>query len=160
MPNRGGRPTKFTPHLGAEVIKALNAGMLLQDAAEFAGIHRDTLHTWLTKGAKRRNPLDALRAFSDEVRRARMSAKLRAVAYVHGAMKENWKAAAWWLQVTDPKHYGPKIRVTLEQEFTDALARISKRLPAEVYEQVLDAILEDSGGAGESPTSEGEELEH
>lgn len=150
---RGGRPTKFTPQLGAEVLKALQVGMLLQDAAQFAGVHRDTLGSWVRQGARKPHP-HPLREFSDAFSKGRMSGKFRALARIHAGMAKDWKAAAWWLGVTDPKNYGPKVRVTLEQEFSDALARIAKRLPEDVYELVLDAILEEDSCEGEvSPSS-------
>lgn len=154
------KPTKFTEAIAAEILKALRAGMLMQDAAEFAGIHKDTLYTWMAKGAKRTKKEDLLRKFSDDVTKARSEAKFRAVARVHAGMAKDWKAAAWWLGVSDPKNYGPKVRITLEQEFSDALTRIRKRLPLDVYEKVLDAITEGDGGEGESSPAPGEELPH
>jgi hypothetical protein len=153
-----GRPSIFTKALGDEVLKFLNAGMLVQDAAAAAGIHRDSIYTWVAKGKTSKDP--DLKAFSDAVPKARMTAKVRAVASVNAAMGKNWKAAAWWLSVSDPKNYGPKVRVTLDQEFTDALARIRAKVSPEVYEQVLAAVVEDEdgGGAFEDPRGETEPL--
>jgi hypothetical protein len=155
-----GRPTKLTPAIWDEIIRALKAGMLLHDAAEFAGISRDTLSRWMKKGERSADEADEYRQFSDAVAKARSAAKLRAVGAVHAHMTKHWKAAAWWLSVTDPRNYGPKVRVTLEQEFSRALARISKRVSTDVYEQVLDAILEDDGAPRESEAGESEELKH
>ena len=151
-----GRPTKFTPEIAAEVVKAVKAGMLLQDAAQYAGLDRTTLYRWLKEGAKKRDPKHPLADFCNMVSQGNGVAKLRAIGSVHAAMGNDWKAAAWWLGVTDPKNYGQKVRVTLEEEFSDALARIRKRLPPTVYEQVLEAILEGSGGEGEGADPLGE----
>jgi len=154
MKNKGGRKTIFTRALGEQIVKALAAGMLMKDAAEYNGINVDSIYTWVKWGQTRKDP--DLQWFAGEVPKARASAKARAVASVHGAMKKDWKAAAWWLGITDPKHYSQKVRVTLESEFTDALARIQEKLSPEVYEQVLAAIVDDGGDVGAEPDSLGE----
>lgn len=156
---RLGRPTIFTPALGEEVLKYLRTGMVVQDAAQLAGIHKDSIYTWAAKGRKPGAPPE-LKDFAVAFPKARMTAKSRALTCVNLAMTKNWKAAAWFLGVSDPKNYGPKVRVTLDQEFNDALARIRAKVPAEVYEQVLAAVVEDEdgGGVGEDPHSETEPL--
>lgn len=149
-----GRPTKFSPELAAEILKALKVGMLVQDAWTFAGVPESTYYDWVEMGARQKS--GPLREFSEAVSKARSSAKLRAVGAVHTGMSKDWKAAAWWLGVTDPKNYGPKIRVTLEQEFSDALARIKQRVSPEVFETVLDAIVSGGSMEGEGTPGGGE----
>lgn len=141
---KGTEDVRYDERVAAELLKALKLGMLLQDAAAFAGMTRETLYKWRTvgKGKPEGHPL---RDFADAVSKARMSAKLHAVGRVTAAMAEDWKAAAWWLGVTDPANYGPQVKVTLEAEFRAALERVQKALPRGVYEQVRNAIIADGG---------------
>jgi len=44
-----GRPSKRTPEVEALIIKALGVGLSYETAADFAGIHRDTLLDWRRK---------------------------------------------------------------------------------------------------------------
>ena len=44
-----GRPTKRTPEAEALIIKALGVGLSYEVAADFAGVHRDTLLDWRRK---------------------------------------------------------------------------------------------------------------
>ena len=44
-----GRPTKRTPQAEALIVKALGVGLSFEVAADFAGIHRDTLLDWRRK---------------------------------------------------------------------------------------------------------------
>ena len=41
-----GRPSKRTPEVEALIIKALGVGLSYEVAADFAGVHRDTLLAW------------------------------------------------------------------------------------------------------------------
>lgn len=139
-----GAPTKFDPEKASRVLDAFKLGALVQDAAAFAGVTRQCLHDWMKRGALR--PIgDPLRDFVDAVSQQRSSTKVQTVGKVLLAASRDWKAGAWWLGVTDPKNYGPKIRVTLEEEFTNALQRIEKRLPPDVFTAVLQAIAEGDG---------------
>lgn len=45
-PRRAGRPSKRTPEVEALILKALGVGLSYEVAADFAGIHRDTLLSW------------------------------------------------------------------------------------------------------------------
>lgn len=45
-PRRTGRPSKRTPDVEALILKALGVGLSYEVAADFAGIHRDTLLSW------------------------------------------------------------------------------------------------------------------
>jgi hypothetical protein len=153
---RRGRPTIFTQAIAAELMKAFRLGATVREACEFSGISKDSLYEWLKKG--RKAPAGSeLREFADGIPKARGAAKFRALGYWHAAMPKDWKAAAHWLAIEDPARYGPKVRVTLDQEFTDALTRIRRRLPIEVYEQVLAAIAEDESPGGVGADTPGEE---
>lgn len=46
-----GRPTKLTPEIQERILLYLSTGAYLETAASACGIHRDTLHSWLSRGA-------------------------------------------------------------------------------------------------------------
>lgn len=45
-PRKPGRPSKRTPAVEALILKALGVGLSYEVAADFAGVHRDTLLAW------------------------------------------------------------------------------------------------------------------
>jgi len=47
-----GRPTKLTPDVHDAIVTAIRLGATLDVAAENAGLTRETIHDWHTKGAK------------------------------------------------------------------------------------------------------------
>lgn len=138
--------TEFTKKVGDEVLRALRVGMTMTDAAEFAGVSKTCLYAWL-RAAKSKPQRDPLARFAHAVSKGRTCAKFDALEKVSYA--RDWKAAAWWLGVTDPKNYGPKIRVTLETEFSAALERLKAVLPPETYAKAIDAIAGGDGEGGE-----------
>jgi transposase-like protein len=71
-----GRRTKLTPTTHDRIIQAIRAGATLEAAAGAAGVHEATLHRWLTAG-EAEDATDALRAFREDVYRARDELEVR-----------------------------------------------------------------------------------
>lgn len=145
--------TEFTKKVGDKVIDAIRVGMTMEDAAEFASISKSTLFRWLGLAASRDSGR-LLKNFSDRVSQAKQSEKFRSLQKIHRA--KDWRAAAWWLGVRDPKTYGPKVRVTLDSEYEAALERLKKALPPEMYDLALDAIIRGEGEGEEGGAAAGE----
>jgi hypothetical protein len=143
-PRGRGRPTKFTPEVAELIVKALRRGSLLQDAADYARVRRETVFRWLKEG-ETQEPGEPLEEFCNAVREAQSHARRIVVGRILKASRTDWRAGAWWLGVTDPANYGPKVRVTLEEEFAGAAERIAGLdLPDATKERILAALVGES----------------
>lgn len=149
-----GRPTDSYEAQAEEVLKYLRLGMSRAEACRLATIGESTLSTWVSVG---QGALEGGRewTFAKAVESAEDFAKKHSLEKITGS--RDWRAHAWLLSVREPARFGQKVRVTLEQEFTDALERIRKRVSPDVYEQVLDAVLSGGSEEGEVPPPPGEE---
>ena len=122
-----GRPTKYTPDLGARIVGAMQAGAIPKVAAGVASINQDTLYRWLREGGRmkprtRRNPqpseqgrpvLATLRDFSEAYKKAEDAAEVRQLRHIDDAargdrdrgVRGEWTAAAWLLERRHPDRY-------------------------------------------------------
>ena len=108
---RGRRPLLDGPK--REVfLMAIRAGNRVSAAATYAGISTTSVHEWLRRGEGRdaRAATEPYVSFAREVRQARAHAEVAAVAKIRAAMPRNWRAAAWWLERTNPAWRRPKDR--------------------------------------------------
>jgi len=135
-----------------ETIRVLRMGQPVTVACSFAGITKATFHKWLRVGNAR--PVgDQLRAFADEVAKAREAAKVMALGSVFKGMQKDWKAAAWFLGVTKPAEFGQRVRVTLEEEFTGAIENLESDFAddPQLLGKILASITRRRSGTGNGP---------
>lgn len=152
-----GQPSKLTPERRQKFTDSLKVGNTVECAAAYAGIGYTTVHRWMNKGEAQTR--GEYRDFWNTVNEARAEAETGAVANIRKAMPKQWGAAAWYLEHSNPLKWGPRIKVTIESELNAILDRLSKALPAELYEQVLVAISAGDGAgtvAGSAAEPEGE----
>ena len=116
----------------------LRAGNYLEVAATAVGIHRSTLHRWMRLG--RGQVRGRYRRFLTAVERAQAEAESRDVALIAKAASDDWRAAAWRLERKQPRRYGPRVAVSVQQELDAVLDRLKKGLPPETYEKVLELM--------------------
>lgn len=159
MPVKRGRgqPSKLTPERKAKFVNALKVGNSVECSARFAGLGESTVHRWLARGEH--ETTGQYREFWEETAEARATAETAAVSYIRSAMPKHWGAAAWYLEHSNPLKWGPRIKVTIENELNATLDRLEKSLPPDLYERVLVAIAARDGSgaiAGSSAESEGE----
>lgn len=133
-----GRPTKYSPEVGARVIGAMRIGAIPKVAAGAAGVNQDTVYRWLREGNRmpprtRRNPapvdgegrpiLQTLRDFSEAYEKAMEACEVRQLQNINAAAAGNvdkgvtpqWMAAAWLLERRHPERYArPAQRVIHE----------------------------------------------
>ena len=105
-----GRPTKLTPELQEELLKALKGGTYVEDACAYVGLGVTTFYRWMNE-AQSEDATDELREFRAAVEKARASAVVRNVALLQKAAEDSWQAAAWWLERTRPDHYGRRTNI-------------------------------------------------
>jgi len=101
-----GRPTKLTPELQAELIRAIGSGAFIEAACDYVGIDPGTYHRWMTKGAEEDAP-EVYREFREAVKKARAAVALLMAGRILAAADDGtWQAGAWWLERSHPDQYG------------------------------------------------------
>ena len=133
-----GRP-KLDPATMQRIVDLIRAGNYLEVAATAAGIHRSTLHRWLKYGRARQK--GRFKKFVLAVEKAQAEAESRDVALIARAATEDWRAAAWRLERKQPRRYGPRVALSVQQELDSVLERLKKGLDVEAYEKVLELMV-------------------
>lgn len=150
------RPTLLSKEVQDSICETIRAAGTVEDAAVRVGVHESTVREWMARGKMEES--GPYREFHDAVRKARIDRRLGLEALIRKQAPDHWQAAAWLLERTEPKRYAQRVRVHVEEQLTDAVARVTRALATEpdVLERVLAAIAqEDSdGGAGEDSGSE------
>lgn len=113
--------SKLTPRVVERVGLSLRHGDYLETAAVLAGVTRQTLYNWLSRGQAEAelleadpeadvNPAEALYLdFFDTTTHARAVAECRDVEIIARAGDlEDWIASAWLLERRRPEKYGPR----------------------------------------------------
>jgi hypothetical protein len=110
-----GRKTKLTPELQEEVVKRIRAGNYIQVACEAVGISHTTYFNWIKKGEEGKRPYVE---FLEAVKKAESEAQVNYVATVASHARDQWQAAAWWLERRFPDKWGRKDRLDIKGEIT------------------------------------------
>jgi len=112
-----GRPTKLTPEVQKQICDAIEAGNYIETAAQYAGIEKSTLYSWLKEGARAKS--GKKKEFSNAVKKALAKSEMRDVFIIGKAAEQNWQAAAWRLERKFPDKWGRKEKQTLEHTGKD-----------------------------------------
>ena len=115
---RTGRPLGLTREVETAICDAVRAGAFLDQAAEHAGVGRSTVYRWLGRAAS-----DPFRDFRDALTRARASAEVGAVAIVRKHMRDDWRAAAFYLERGRTRSGGGAVRCMSTRARTAARSR-------------------------------------
>lgn len=107
-------PTKFTPDIALEIVQYLMVAATKKDAAEAAGIGRNTLQNWLNRAVDKEQSTEELRAFASWVGRSRAMRRIEALRRIQRAGAEDWKAEAFVLERSDPDNWRQKNSSILE----------------------------------------------
>ena len=103
-----GRPSEFTPGVEKAILDALAAGSSVRAACEAAGIGTTTFYRWCSEGEGDSAP-EHFRAFRDGATRARAQARVVYAAIIRRAANDgDWRAAAWYLERSEPEEWAPK----------------------------------------------------
>jgi IS30 family transposase len=125
--SNAGRSSKLSAEIQEHIVTAIRLGNYQDHAAQSAGIGISTFYSWLERGKKERERLDAfptetIRAaekpyveFLEAVEKAKSEAVQRNIAVIQkAAAVGSWQAAAWWLERTQTALYGRKQQVALQ----------------------------------------------
>lgn len=84
---------------------ALLAGNTTQIACALAGLGETTFYRWMKEAedAPKGHPL---RQFRESIKRAIAEARHRNMMIIQKAAPKDWRAAAWFLERSDPKNWG------------------------------------------------------
>lgn len=104
------RRPKLTPAIQKSICDRIRLGNYNNVAAVGAGIGESTFYLWLQKG--RAQESGAYRDFLNAVEQAQAEAEMRNVAQIQAATRDNWMAAAWWLERKFSKRWGRRVEIT------------------------------------------------
>jgi hypothetical protein len=101
------RPTKLTPELQADLVRALASGAYIEAACEYVGIAPATYYGWIAR-ANAEDAEPEFLEFLEAVKKARAANIRRHIKIIRKAGKEQWQASAWFLERRDAKNFGKK----------------------------------------------------
>jgi transposase len=107
-PNKGGRPTKFTPETRDKVKQAIQMGATYEIAANYAGVSYMTFRDWMKRGEAGE---DDYVEFFETIKASEGRAAVGWLAKIEAAANDgNWQAAAWKLERRYPHQYGKQVQ--------------------------------------------------
>lgn len=86
------------------LITRIRNGSPIKEACASVGIQRDTYYKWMQRGEAATS--GEYRDFYNDVEKAKADSIMESIIVVRKAAKENWQAAAWWLERRLPQEFG------------------------------------------------------
>jgi hypothetical protein len=153
--------TKKTPETIEAVLKAVEAGGTLTDAARVAGIGRRTLYDWLEQDTE----------LVERIDEAKLRRREKLLKRIEQSSEEgDWKAAAWILERTMPEEFSRNAKVTIGGQLATNSVTVNKvEIDAGDPERIARilgtlaiagaiGIAGEAGGAGEGDDAEADEV--
>ena len=120
-----GRPTKLVPEIVEILLAALAEHCSIVDACRIAGISDRTYRRWQAEAEEGGEGSELFASFLSAVQRTRAEARRGALKLIQDAGKLDWKAAAWFVERSDPENWAApsrsKVEVTLAAMTDDDL---------------------------------------
>lgn len=139
--------SKLTDEVREKLIRAIRAGNYHEQAAQYAGISKETFYRWRRQGEAGTEPYASLLEELDE---AEAAAEVGLTATISQAAKSDWRAADTQRKRRWPDRWGDRIDVrVMDRAWEELLDVLRERADPETYERVL-AILSSEGGEGEA----------
>jgi transposase-like protein len=123
-PRPGGRPTRLTPALAAQLVAAVRETGWIRPAALRCGVHEAVVREWVQRGKGEHPTRGTTReyaAFAADIARAQGKWEAHQLAVLDAAAArkpESWGAAAWKLERFDREQYGRHDRVDVAGTLT------------------------------------------
>ena len=125
-----GRPRVLDDKKRSEVITLLGVGLGLQEAARYVGCSVDTLRREMQRNEE----------FGNEVRTADVRAQVGAIRSLREAASTHWRAAAWYLERTNPRRFS---RASLRTFRPDEIEAVFGDVIAAAVDEIDDVELRD-----------------
>lgn len=135
---------KLTHDVHDRIINLLAQGNFIDTAACAVGLHPRTLREWITAGERGNS---AYAKFASDVREAQAWAEIHDLAKLREHGETQWQALTWRLERKDPKKFGLRVRVEVNEALDEILAKLERNLTVDEYRRVLEVIASDDTGA-------------
>lgn len=103
--NKNGRPFAINEEMEEEISRLLSDGMSQAKVARTMGINEKTIIEH-----RRRFP-----EFSERIEKAKLETDKLAHKSIRVGMLTDWRAAAWWLERTEPERFREKKAIEIEK---------------------------------------------
>lgn len=148
-----GRKTDLTPDLQAKLEKVFVGGASIKDACDYVGITDRAYYYWMARGEKARKGDDLYIQFFHIMKKARATGKIDAIARIRQAAVENWQAAAWFLERSDPANWGRRDKLTIEGDvpldLINRIIRAMERAGVESASSAFEDLLNEYANAAD-----------
>jgi len=108
----GAKDKRADPLVIEAITKALRAGCTKKDSCSLASISEQTFYRWMREGETASEGSEAWQ-FCESIKKAIAEARARNVTIIQKHAVNNWTAAAWWLERSDPESWGKRDRVEM-----------------------------------------------
>lgn len=122
MSGKPGRPNKLTPARLERILYAVRLGAARHTQAKVGGISESCLQSWIAKGKAAKS--GEYRDFLDRLDEAEAEGELTMLGRIDEASLNDWRAAAWRLERTDPERFGKQDRIDLTTKGQSLLGAI------------------------------------
>jgi Helix-turn-helix domain len=125
-----GRPRSLDDGKRREICALLTAGYPMYAAADYVGCSPRTIKREIRRNSE----------FADRVRRAETAGQLEPLSTVRNAAKSDWRAAAWYLERTNPSRFAKRNPVLFKPE--DVLEHL-ETIGGQMLDEVKDEPTRD-----------------
>jgi len=150
-----GAPSKLDSATKKILLDEIRLGSSYADAARIAGVNPATVIGWRRRG-ERETEGEYFQFIEDlEGARAARRRYYRMAARDIAEKKGDLRAIIWLASVTEPEEFSPKMHVFIEQQFRDAVDRVTRAFAAleNLLERVLAALAGvEASAAADEPT--------
>jgi len=101
-----GRKTKLNQELIDTAVDLLKMGNYTETVCDYLGIDESTWYRWMREGKKANRGIK--NQFYQSIKKAQAHAEIRNLAIIETAAKEEWQAAAWYLERKFQNKWGRK----------------------------------------------------
>lgn len=125
-----GRPRVFDEKKRSSILTLVGAGLGLRDAARYAGCSVNTVRREMRRDEE----------FAHEVQSAEIRAQIGAVQKLREAASTHWRAAAWYLERTNPRRFArPSVRAFNSDEIQTVFDDVVSAAAEEIADPELRA---------------------